>query len=45
TGRTISARGVEIVKFRDGKMIERWGSSDEVGILTQLGMTMEPAGG
>lgn len=45
TGRTISARGVEIVKFRDGKMIERWGSSDEVGILTQLGMTMGPAGG
>lgn len=37
TGRGISARGVEIVKFRDGKLIERWGSSDEMGIIAQLG--------
>ncbi len=41
TGQRISARGVEIVKFRDGKLIERWGSSDEMGIMTQLGMTVE----
>jgi len=44
TGKQIAARGVEIVKFRDGKLIERWGSSDEVGILKQLGMTMAPSG-
>jgi len=42
TGRTVSARGVEIVKFRDGKLIERWGSSDELGILKQLGLKIEP---
>ena len=42
TGRHISARGVEIVKFRDGKLVERWGSSDEMGIMTSLGMTMKP---
>ncbi len=42
TGQPISARGVEIVKFRDGKLIERWGSSDEMGIMKQLGMTIEP---
>ncbi len=42
TGQRISARGVEIVKFRAGKLIERWGSSDELGILTQLGLTLEP---
>ncbi len=41
TGERISARGVEIVKFRDAKVIERWGSSDEMGIMTQLGMTMK----
>ena len=40
TGKRISARGTEIVRFRDGKMIERWGSSDELGILTQLGLTV-----
>ncbi len=42
TGTRISARGTEIVKFRDGKLIERWGSSDELGILMQLGLTVEP---
>jgi len=42
TGTRISARGTEIVKFRDGKLIERWGSSDELGILKQLGLTVEP---
>jgi len=42
TGQHISARGVEIVKFRDGKLIERWGSSDEMGIMKQLGLTVEP---
>ncbi len=42
TGRRISVRGVEIVKFRDGKLIERWGSSDEMGIMAQLGVTMQP---
>lgn len=42
TGKRISVRGVEIVKFRDGKLIERWGSSDEMGIMTQIGMVVEP---
>jgi len=41
TGERFSARGCEIVKFRDAKVIERWGSSDEMGIMTQLGMTVE----
>ena len=38
TSRTISVRGVQISRFEDGKMIERWGSSDQLGILTQLGL-------
>ncbi|MGI8944800.1 MAG: ester cyclase [Thermoleophilaceae bacterium] len=40
TGQRMSARGVEIVKFRDAKLIERWGSSDVLGIMTQLGATV-----
>ncbi|CAN5286481.1 hypothetical protein BH24ACT19_BH24ACT19_15490 [soil metagenome] len=36
TGRTISVRGVQIARFRDGQIVERWGSSDEMGILQQL---------
>jgi steroid delta-isomerase-like uncharacterized protein len=39
TGRRITARGVQIARFRDGKMVERWGSSDELNILQQLGAT------
>ncbi len=38
TGKPISVRGVQISKFADGKMTERWGSSDELGIMTQLGL-------
>jgi steroid delta-isomerase-like uncharacterized protein len=37
TGRKFKIRGVQISRFRDGKMVERWGSSDELGMLQQLG--------
>lgn len=37
TGRKIEARGLQIARFEDGKIAERWGSSDELGILKQLG--------
>ena len=37
TGRKIRARGVQIARFRNGKMVERWGSSDQLGILQQIG--------
>jgi steroid delta-isomerase-like uncharacterized protein len=38
TGKQISARGMQIARFEDGKIVERWGSSDELGILKQLGV-------
>jgi len=38
TGRTIEVRGLQIGRFEDGKIVERWGSSDELGILKQLGV-------
>lgn len=37
TGKTVRARGLQISRFEDGKLVERWGSSDELGILKQLG--------
>ena len=37
TGRQATIRGVQIARFRDGQIVERWGSSDELGILQQLG--------
>jgi steroid delta-isomerase-like uncharacterized protein len=37
TGKAIKVRGMQIGRFVDGKMVERWGSSDELGILKQIG--------
>lgn len=36
TGRRVEARGCQVGRFEDGKLVERWGSSDELGILQQL---------
>ena len=38
TGKSIEVRGLQIGRFEDGKIVERWGSSDELGILQQLGV-------
>lgn len=38
TGRRFTVRNVQVVGFRDGKVVDRWGSTDELGILTQLGL-------
>lgn len=37
TGRRIKARGVQIARFKHGQIVERWGSSDQLGILQQIG--------
>ncbi len=37
TGKKIEIRGMQIARFDDdAKIVERWGSSDELGILKQL---------
>jgi len=38
TGKTIEVRGLQIGRFANGQIVERWGSSDELGILQQLGV-------
>ncbi len=45
TGKKIRARGVQIARFEHGKIVERWGSSDELGILKQIGAAVEPGAG
>lgn len=37
TNKRIDARGVQIARFENGKIVERWGSSDELGIVKTLG--------
>ncbi len=44
TGRRIEARGVQIARFENGAIVERWGSSDELGIMQQLGAGPQPKG-
>jgi len=38
TGKKVKIRGMQISKFKDGKMVERWGSSDERTLLRQIGV-------
>jgi len=37
TGRAYVLAGVTMIRYRDGKAIERWSSADMLGLLTQLG--------
>jgi steroid delta-isomerase-like uncharacterized protein len=36
TGNRVEVRGMQIGRFRDGRIVERWGSTDELGMLQQL---------
>jgi steroid delta-isomerase-like uncharacterized protein len=38
TGRAVSVPGVDILRFKDGKVVEHWGLSDELSLLQQLGL-------
>lgn len=39
TGRRFTGiRNVQVIGFRDGRAAERWGSTDELGIMQQLGL-------
>lgn len=44
TGKKITVRGVQIGRFENGQIVERWGSTDELGIMTQLGAAPKPKG-
>lgn len=37
TGKAISVRGIQIGRFENGKIVERWGATDQLGILQQVG--------
>ncbi|MET3949108.1 putative ester cyclase [Arthrobacter sp. UYCu512] len=42
TDRSFRIRGMQLGRFEDGKLVERWGSSDQLGMLTQLGLVPRP---
>ena len=42
SGRTVSMPGINIWRLRDGRVVERWGRLDELGLLHQLGLVSMP---
>lgn len=38
TGERFSVRSVQVMRMVDGRIVERWGSTDTLGILQQLGL-------
>jgi len=38
TGKTLTLRGVNIFRIRDGRIVERWGQLDQLAVLQQLGL-------
>jgi predicted ester cyclase len=42
TGREVILRGVNIFRIADGKIVERWGRLDHLGLLQQLGLAPLP---
>ncbi|GHF55797.1 hypothetical protein GCM10018790_37120 [Kitasatospora xanthocidica] len=41
SGRPLSLPGINIFRVRDGRIVERWGRLDELGLLRQLGLAQE----
>jgi predicted ester cyclase len=37
TGRTFHSTGIHILRYKDGKIAEHWGNSDDLGMMNQLG--------
>jgi len=38
TGREVVLAGINIFRVQDGKVVERWGRTDDLGFLQQLGI-------
>ena len=43
TGKRFSVEAIDIVRFENGVAVEHWGVTDNLGLLTQLGVIPEPA--
>jgi steroid delta-isomerase-like uncharacterized protein len=38
SGKVISLPGINVFRIRDGRIVERWGRLDELGLFRQLGL-------
>jgi steroid delta-isomerase-like uncharacterized protein len=44
TGKTVSIEGYDILRIRDGKIVEAWIEQDMIGLLQQIGLAPAPDG-
>ena len=44
TDKRVHARGIQIGRFEKAQIVERWGSSDELGIMQQIGVSPTASG-
>ncbi len=42
TGKQVKIASIDITRFLDGKIVERWGEFDSIGMMMQLGMELKP---
>src|SRR5947208_12747268 len=42
TGKQVTTTGITITRFANGKGVELWGNSDDLGLLQQLGVAPSP---
>jgi steroid delta-isomerase-like uncharacterized protein len=42
TGKKVSMSGITFHRIQDGRIVERWGDSDQVGLFVQLGLMPAP---
>lgn len=38
TGKQVTLKGIDIVRIENGRIVERWGEFDALGMLSQLGV-------
>ncbi len=44
TGKQVTLAGIDILRIAGGKVVERWGEFDNLGLLQQLGVVPPPPG-
>ncbi len=42
TGKRATFTGIDVIRFANGKIVERWGEMDMLGLLQQLGVVPLP---
>jgi steroid delta-isomerase-like uncharacterized protein len=42
SGRAVTLTGVHVMRIADGRIIEHWGSNDDLGLMRQIGALPEP---